>query len=153
MSSMLVLAAVLAIGLVGFFIGRQRAVGYESGSVRPHSRAHYHGWWVLLLAVLPAVLLFALWNIGSSVYIDRHLHAALPAETGVASESLAAGLVKSLAQGMRKLDPQQQKSNSPTSLDQNVQFNPLYTELRSKLAIGRHARQLALPHVKIAFGE
>ncbi|RVC43950.1 phosphate ABC transporter permease subunit PstC, partial [Mesorhizobium sp. M4B.F.Ca.ET.088.02.2.1] len=56
MSSMLVLAIVAAIGVVAFFIGRQRAVAQDNGSVKPHSRAHYHGWWAFLLAVLPALL-------------------------------------------------------------------------------------------------
>ena len=45
------------------------------------------------------------------------------------------------AEEARRLDPQQQQSGSPTSLDQNAQFNPLYTELRSKLADVR--RQIA----------
>ena len=107
MSSLLVLAIVVAIGLVAFFIGRQRASAQDNGSVKPHSRAHYHGWWAFLLAVLPALLLLAVWTIGSSVYLDRHIHAALPertADTKVASEALDVSLVKSLAKGLRKLD-------------------------------------------------
>ncbi|TIU63478.1 MAG: phosphate ABC transporter permease subunit PstC, partial [Mesorhizobium sp.] len=107
MSSMLVLAIVVAVGLVAFFIGRQRAVAQDNGSVKPHSRAHYHGWWAFLLAVLPALLLLAVWNIGSSIYLDRHIHAALPertADSAVASEALDVSLVKSLAKGLRQLD-------------------------------------------------
>ncbi|MFD2057641.1 phosphate ABC transporter permease subunit PstC [Mesorhizobium calcicola] len=107
MSSILVLAIVVAIGLVAFFIGRQRAAAQDNGTVKPHSRAHYHGWWAFLLAVLPAVLLIAAWNIGSSIYLDRHVHAALPertADSAVASEALDVSLVKSLAKGLRQLD-------------------------------------------------
>ncbi|UVK40157.1 phosphate ABC transporter permease subunit PstC [Mesorhizobium sp. AR10] len=107
MSSLLVLAIVIAIGLVAFFIGRQRAAVQDDGRVKPHSRAHYHGWWAFLLAVLPAVLLLVVWTIGSSVYLDRHIHAALPERTvdsKVASEALDVSLVKSLAKGLRKLD-------------------------------------------------
>ncbi|TGQ45741.1 MULTISPECIES: phosphate ABC transporter permease subunit PstC [unclassified Mesorhizobium] len=107
MSSLLVLAIVVAIGLVAFVIGRQRAAAQDNGTVKPHSRAHYHGWWACLLAVLPAVLLLTAWNIGSSVYLDRHIHAALPertANSAVASEALDVSLVKSLAKGLRQLD-------------------------------------------------
>lgn len=107
MSSLLVLAIIVAIGLVAFFIGRQRASAQDNGTVKPHSRAHYHGWWAFLLAVLPALLLLAVWNVGSSVYLDRHIHAALPertADSKVASEALDISLVKSLAKGLRQLD-------------------------------------------------
>ena len=107
MSSLLVLAIVVAIGLVAFLVGRQRASTQDNGSVKPHSRAHYHGWWAFLLAVLPALLLLAVWNIGSSVYLERHIHAALPertADSKVASEALDVSLVKSLAKGLRQLD-------------------------------------------------
>ncbi|RVD49164.1 phosphate ABC transporter permease family protein, partial [Mesorhizobium sp. M7A.F.Ca.ET.027.03.2.1] len=107
MSSLLVLAIVVAVGLVAFFIGRQRAAAQDNGKVKPHSRAHYHGWWAFLLAVLPALLLLAVWTVGSSVYLDRHIHTALPERTvdsKVASEALDVSLVKSLARGLRKLD-------------------------------------------------
>jgi phosphate transport system permease protein len=104
---MLVLTIVIVIGLVAFLIGRQRAAAQDNGTVKPHSRAHYHGWWAFLLAVLPALLLLVVWNVGSSFYLDRHIHAALPertAESAAASEALAAGLVKSLAKGLHQLD-------------------------------------------------
>ncbi|RUV18015.1 phosphate ABC transporter permease subunit PstC [Mesorhizobium sp. M7A.F.Ca.MR.245.00.0.0] len=107
MSSLLVLAIVVAVGLVAFFIGRQRAAAQDNGKVKPHSRAHYHGWWAFLLAVLPALLLLAVWTVGSSVYLDRHIHTALPeltVDSKVASEALDVSLVKSLARGLRKLD-------------------------------------------------
>lgn len=107
MSSLLVLAIVIAIGVVAFVIGRQRAAAQDAGKVKPHSRAHYHGWWAFLLAVLPAVLLLAVWDIGSSFYLDRHIHASLPERTvdsKVASEALDVSLVKSLAKGLRRLD-------------------------------------------------
>ncbi|MCG7504556.1 phosphate ABC transporter permease subunit PstC [Mesorhizobium retamae] len=107
MSSMLVLAIILVIGIVAFVIARQRAASHNDGKVKPHSRAHYHGWWAFLLGVLPAVLFLAVWSIGASVYLNSHLHSQMPADTGVASEPLAVSLTKSLANGLRKLDAQQ----------------------------------------------
>lgn len=123
MSSMLVLAIVVAIGIGAFIIARQRAAAQDDGKVKPHSRAHYHGWWAFLLATLPAALFLALWVIGSSVYLNSHLHAQMPAQTGVASEPLAVSLTKSLANGLRKLDPQQVASLPAT-----------FAELRPSLA-------------------
>ncbi|QPC85730.1 phosphate ABC transporter permease subunit PstC [Mesorhizobium sp. NBSH29] len=117
MSSTLVLAIVFAIGLVAFFVGRQRAGTYDKNKVKPHSRAHYHGWWAFLLAVLPALFFFAVWTIGDSVYMDRHIHSALPertAESRVSSEALAASLVRSLARGIERLDPETAQSMPTT---------------------------------------
>ena len=57
MSLSLVFALVVAVGAVAFFFGRQRAASQDNGTVKAHSRPHYHGWWAFLLATLPAVLL------------------------------------------------------------------------------------------------
>ena len=58
MSVLLVLAILAAIGLVAFIIARQRGAALDRGKTRPHSRAHYHGWWAFLLATLPATFIF-----------------------------------------------------------------------------------------------
>ena len=67
MSPLLVCVLLLAIGLVAYFIGRTRAVRFEGGRIKPHSRAHYQGWWALLLVVVPSFLFLALGLIGSAV--------------------------------------------------------------------------------------
>lgn len=110
MSPLLVCVLLLAIGLVAYFIGRTRAVRFEGGQIKPHSRAHYHGWWALLLAVVPSFLFLAVWLIGSSIYIERSVHAALPAEVAESgtSETLAVSLIKSLARGINRLDAETQ---------------------------------------------
>jgi phosphate transport system permease protein len=107
MSFLTVLVIVAVIAAIAFFIGRQRAVAQIGGSVKQHSRAHYHGWWAFLLAALPALILIIGWSIGSSIYMQRHIEAQLPEQTedsAIASQSLALGLVKSLANGLRRLD-------------------------------------------------
>ncbi|WP_407863428.1 phosphate ABC transporter permease subunit PstC [Phyllobacterium phragmitis] len=107
MSVLLVLLIVFGIGFVGFFIGRQRARANETGEVKVHSRSHYHGWWVFLVTVLPAVLFIVLWSAGSSIYLEQSAKASLPpqtAESAVASRSLALGIVASLAAGLDRLD-------------------------------------------------
>ncbi len=102
-----VLAIVAVIGIVAFIISRQRAASQLSAGVKPHSRTHYHGWWAFLLATLPALLFLILWSIGSSIYMQGHIEAQLPEQTAdspIASQSLSLGLVKSLANGLRRLD-------------------------------------------------
>lgn len=107
MSLLFVLAVIAAIGAVAFIIARQRGAGLDRGANRPHSRAHYHGWWAFLLATLPAVFIFLAWLLVSSIYLERHIVAQLPEQTAdspIASQSLSIGLVKSLANGLRRLD-------------------------------------------------
>ena len=56
---------------------------------------------------LPALLLLTVWNIGSSVYLERHIHAALPERTADSpspAKRSPLSLVKSLANGLRRLD-------------------------------------------------
>jgi phosphate transport system permease protein len=109
MSVTLVLAIVIVIGAVAFFVGRQRAAAHDDGNIKPHSRAHYHGWWAFLLATLPAILLLTVWTFGTSFYLERHIVAQLPEQTAdspIASRSLSLGLVKSLANGLRRIDPE-----------------------------------------------
>ncbi|WP_019172340.1 phosphate ABC transporter permease subunit PstC [Pseudaminobacter salicylatoxidans] len=109
MSLMTVFVAVLAIGAVAFFLGRQRALAQDDGGIKPHSRAHYHGWWAFLLATMPALLLLVVWGVGSNVYLESHIRSQLPqqsAESALANPALAASLTKSLANGLRRLDAQ-----------------------------------------------
>lgn len=54
----------LGFGVIAFFTGRARAKMMQpvSGS-RPHSRPNYHGWYVVLWAIVPAVLFLAVWSV------------------------------------------------------------------------------------------
>ena len=117
MSFLLVLVCIIAIGLVGYFIGRQRAVTLDKakaetvgGFEKMHSRPQYHGFWVFLVAVLPAVLFLTVWAVGFSVYIDKNVVHQLPhnVEDGSFNErSLAIGMVDSVARGLERLTPEE----------------------------------------------
>ena len=106
MPALLLIALVLAIGAVAFAMGRQRAAAQDKGPLKPHSRAHHHGLWAFVLATVPALALLLLFSIGSAIYLDRHIRASVPAEAAgsPAQETLSAGLVKSLADGLRRLE-------------------------------------------------
>lgn len=113
MSFFLVLVSVVAIGLIGFFIGRQRAVALDKAqpaadTEKMHSRPHYHGWWVFLVSALPAILFLAVWAIGSSVYLNHSATAQMPQEIedgSYSNRSLQLGMVHSLSRGLERLTP------------------------------------------------
>ncbi|MDO5620941.1 MAG: phosphate ABC transporter permease subunit PstC [Paracoccus sp. (in: a-proteobacteria)] len=58
------LIAYIAIGVIGYYLGRQRAVASVQGDTRVlHSVPAFHGWNVVLWALQPAFLLLLVWFI------------------------------------------------------------------------------------------
>lgn len=56
----------LGFGVIAFFTGRARGQLLKpAGGVRPHSRPNYHGWYVALWAIVPAVIFLAAWSVAS----------------------------------------------------------------------------------------
>ncbi len=109
MSFLFAFVIILAIGLAAFMFGRQIAFSQDDGTVKPHSLANYHGWWALLVGFMPAVIFLACWYVGANVYLNKYIHSSLPEDVAngtAAHEDLAANLVKSLANGLRRLDSQ-----------------------------------------------
>ena len=65
-SIVLIFIAVLAV--VGFFLGRARALSVANGAESGlHSLPKQHGWHVALSTAVPAIILIALWSIGSGI--------------------------------------------------------------------------------------
>jgi phosphate transport system permease protein len=120
MSTSLVFVIVVAIGVVGYFLGRQRAVSKDAfekdgRNVKAHSLPHYHGWWVFLASALPAIFFLAVWAAASNLYLERTAIAALPvrtADTVIASQSLELGMVSGIARGLGKLS-NEERANLP----------------------------------------
>jgi phosphate transport system permease protein len=94
MSSGVIIVALLALAAIAFLTARARAAGFSAGRQfasaadrfsSVHSRPAYHGWYVALWALVPALLLVAVWAIvGDSIVASRTL-SALPAELRPAS--------------------------------------------------------------------
>jgi len=103
MSGFLVFLLVLAIGLAAFFVGRSRALGVNTGGQKPHSRAHYHGWWAFLLATGPALALLMVWSIGANSYLHSQI-ADRVATQSTENSGTTVGLVRSLAGALNRLD-------------------------------------------------
>ena len=63
MSATAILFIVLGLGLVGWFAARAKARAFAGpAQPRPHSLPNYHGWYVALWAVGPALLFLAIWG-------------------------------------------------------------------------------------------
>lgn len=74
------LAVLVVLATISFFIGRGRIVALQAaGNVKPHSLPGYHGWWVLLAAAVPMLVILAVWSPIAPVMVERHVLSGLPA--------------------------------------------------------------------------
>jgi phosphate transport system permease protein len=82
MSVLTLIAAILVLTLVGYWLGRRRALTMEGSLAtgRLHSLPQYYGYYVALWCGLPAIALLLIWLLAQSAVIDRLLLAGLPPE-------------------------------------------------------------------------
>ena len=72
MNYTVILAVLLVLGIVGFLMGHRRSVAVAGGRLRDlHSLPSYYGFYVSIWAVLPALLLFAVWVSAQGWIVDR----------------------------------------------------------------------------------
>lgn len=84
----------IVLTVVGYHLGRSRAVRAVGGRiVQLHSVPAYHGVYVALWAGLPALLLYAFWNMAESWIVMQLVLGALP-ERLTAGDAQAVGLLK-----------------------------------------------------------
>lgn len=82
MSGGVAFALVLLLVFAGWWLGRQKGLGFVSthgttvGAV--HSRPGYHGAFVAILALLPALLVLAVWGVVGDGLVAREVLASLP---------------------------------------------------------------------------
>jgi hypothetical protein len=69
------------------YLARSRARGMEraamsagDGSARLHSRPVYHGMYVALLTIVPALIVIVLWAVLEPVYLASLIRSALPSD-------------------------------------------------------------------------
>jgi phosphate transport system permease protein len=109
-STSLLLLLVLGLAAAGFALGYARARRARATGGRPHSRPGYHGAFVLLMTLLPAVFLIVLWSAASPPLIASLVKAELPESERAKSPaelSLTVGTVNALARGLGLLSPAQ----------------------------------------------
>ncbi|MBY4892169.1 phosphate ABC transporter permease subunit PstC [Rhodobacteraceae bacterium N5(2021)] len=76
-----ILSVIAGLGLLGFLLGRGRAVASAGGDVRLlHSLPTYYGLNVTLLTMVPAVLVLGIWLIIQPIVINNAVTASLPAD-------------------------------------------------------------------------
>jgi len=76
-----VLIAVVGLSLIGFFMGRARAVAKAGGELRKlHSLPNYHGFYVALWCGLPALLLALVWLVAQPAIVTEAAKSAMPPE-------------------------------------------------------------------------
>ena len=107
MSASFLFLLVLLIGISAFVMGRTRAMSTAGGNLSSlHSLPIYHGSYVAIWALLPALVVLAVWLVAAPSMVDRSVRFRLPSEVlnqGGASTELALGQVKSIARGLSLL--------------------------------------------------
>ena len=80
MASSTLLFAVVGLALLGYYLGRQRAVAaaIAVGPRNFHSLPGYHGGYVALWCALPAIALLVLWQVFEPVWLRDTVLASLP---------------------------------------------------------------------------
>jgi phosphate transport system permease protein len=142
MPPLLLFALVLALGLVGWAVGRARAAAFAGGAslaARPHSVKAYHGWYLGLWAAVPALLFLLAWQLVSpSLVADAVLHS--PAAASLPAEGMDRAAVLEEARGL-------------ATGEVAGAFNPLSTTLAPafRAAIGRYALLGTILTLLIAF--
>ena len=81
MNLTVIFAALLILTAVGYYSGRQRAVATVGGRASQlHSLPSYHGAYVALWCLLPALLLLVLWMLAEPHILQALTIGALPPE-------------------------------------------------------------------------
>jgi len=81
MALSLLLLIVAIIGVAAFVLCRQRVLAGVNGNVRElHSLPNYYGWHGFVMAVVPAILVLALWLIAQPMLVERQLVRFIPVE-------------------------------------------------------------------------
>ena len=71
MSAGIVILIVVAIALLGYFVGRRRSTAVSGGDIRKlHSLPSYYGQTVFLFSAVPALLVLMVWILVQPLYVE-----------------------------------------------------------------------------------
>jgi phosphate transport system permease protein len=111
-TGLLIIVCALAFVAV-MYLARSRARGMEraamstgDGSARLHSRPVYHGMYVALLTIVPALIIIVLWAVLEPVYLASLIRSALPSDVQTlpgTEQRLRMGVIDNLAAGWKSL--------------------------------------------------
>ena len=78
-----ILTLILVFSIIGFFLGRARAMTSAGGDMRClHSLPSYYGYNSALFLAVPSLILLGLWLILQPIYIESRISSLLP-ETAI----------------------------------------------------------------------
>jgi phosphate transport system permease protein len=103
MSVFMLLVVIAVLALVGFVIGRQRALASASGNIKEmHSLPVYYGWHGALMVIVPSLLALTLWLVIQPLVIERSLVGYFPPEVieSSAARTLVMADVRRVAEGL-----------------------------------------------------
>ena len=101
MGVLTIISIVLVIAAVAFILARGRSVALVQGATEKlHSRPGYYGSYALIWASIPALLLLALWNVVSPIYVDNSVRGTFPQEI----QDIVEGLVGKVQQDVAVMD-------------------------------------------------
>jgi phosphate transport system permease protein len=110
-SSFTILAVLIGLGIVAYFIGRMRSIQVCGGEQHTlHSRPSYHGYYLAILTVLPAVILLVAWGVAEQPvtrYIAMQELGPRVLQGTDAEKALTMSVVDTIAEGLPKLTPEE----------------------------------------------
>ena len=111
MSSFTILAILIGLGIVAYFIGRMRSIQVCGGEQYTlHSRPSYHGYYLAILTVLPAAILLAAWGVVErpvTRYIAMQELGPRVLQGTDAEKALTMSVVDTISEGLPKLTPEE----------------------------------------------
>lgn len=106
-----ILLILLCIAFLSFAYGRIHAAALlRRDGTRLHSRPVYHGAFLMIWTVIPAIVIAVLVAAASPALIKANLAQALPAEVqaqSVDQQALSLSMIDSIARGLKKLSPEE----------------------------------------------
>ena len=135
MSVLTLIGAILLLALVGYWLGRRRALSMEGSDAagRLHSLPQYYGYYVALWCGLPAIALLLIWLLAQPVVVDRLLLAGLPEEMTATATPAQIGLmvatIKNAAAGVIFGEPK------PEIMAAAARYNALVFGARAALVV------------------
>ena len=125
------LLIVLAIAVIGYVMGRQRAIASGGGDARVlHSLPSYYGANVALTVLTPAIGLLALWMLVQPAWIERQVTGLIPDEAIVEGSSrdlvmsdvrrISAGLSAAVKKGVLSADEAASISTDDTDIRKSL---------------------------------
>ncbi|PWE53050.1 phosphate ABC transporter permease subunit PstC [Metarhizobium album] len=121
MSTSLILLSLLVIGIAAYVMASSRANALSGGkSSNLHSRPGYYGSYAAVWAMLPSLIVLALWLSISPSIIETSIRGAFPDEVKAqpaATQNLNYGMVSAIARGLPKLTAEEVAGITDGSID------------------------------------